>query len=399
MVQPKDLIEHASDAALVVDGQQKVVAWNAEAAALLGHSADKVIGLSCHEVLNALLPDGTPLCAPACNGSLCFGRCQPYSIPACNARHRDGRLVAVSISTMVVPKQQGRSHKGPAAAVIFLHPLESDIKPEEIERPVQIFLFGHFGVSVGGSGLAVEHWQRKQALTLLKYLTHNAGQAVHRERVIELLWPDSDEAQGRERLKVILYFLRHQLRDAGLADDLIETRGATYVLNRDMVWIDCEAFEKLYQQGEDHTRAGRQNEAIQCFEAAQRLYRSDYLEEDLYAEWCAEERERLCEIYLDVLGRLADVYAARGSYASAAQICRSALVREPCREQFHRSLMQYLFRLGRSDRAIAQYRRCEKILAEELGVGPSNDTRRLYEKILQATRVAAPESSTGRNRT
>ena len=41
------------------------------------------------------------------------------------------------------------------------------------------------GLSVDGDGLAVEHWQRKQALTLLKYLTHYAGRAVHRERLIE----------------------------------------------------------------------------------------------------------------------------------------------------------------------------------------------------------------------
>ena len=89
---------------------------------------------------------------------------------------------------------------------------------------------------------------------------------------------------------------------------------------------------------------------------------------------------------------LADAYAERGSYASAAQICRTALVREPCRERFHRALMDYLFHLGRSDRAIAQYQRCEKLLAHELGVDPSTETRKLYEHILHATRTGRAQS-------
>lgn len=386
MVEARDLVEFASDAAVVVDQDRTIVAWNAAAEALLGHTADDVMGLPCHEVLHAVLPDGRAICGESCEGASCFGRCEPYAVAACNTPHRDGHLVPISISTMIVPNQREVAQEGSAAAVIFLRSMEAVADaPAAEEPPVRIFLFGHFGLSVDRSVLAVEHWQRKQALTLLKYMTHHAGRAVHRERLIELLWPDSGETQGRERLKVTLYFLRHQLRNAGLSEEIIETVGPAYVLKRDQVWIDCDSFENLYKEGEQHVRAGRQDEAIRCFEEAQSLYRGDYLEEDLYADWCAEERVRLCEIYLDVLGHLADAYAERGSYASAAQICRSALVREPCRESFHRALMGYLFHLGRSDRAIAQYQRCEKLLAHELGVDPSTETKELYEHILRST--------------
>ena len=393
VVETWDLIEFASDAAVVVDQDRTIIAWNAAAEGLLGHSADDVVGVPCYEVLRAVRPDGQAVCGKTCEGGSCFDRCEPYTVAACNVSHRDGHAVPVGISTMIVPKRRKTAEKGSDAAVIFLRsPDAASAVPKTAEPPVRIYLFGHFGLSVDGNGLAVEHWQRKQALTLLKYLTHHAGRAVHRERLIGLLWPDSGETQGRERLKVTLYFLRHQLRDAGLSDEIIETAGPAYILKRDKVWIDCESFENLYKEGERHLRAGHSDEAVRCFEEAQALYRVDYLEEDLYADWCAEELERLCEIYLDVLGRLADSYAERGSYASAAQICRSALVREPCRERFHRALMDYLFHLGRSDRAIAQYQRCEKLLAHELGVDPSTETRKLYEHILHATRTGRAQS-------
>jgi DNA-binding SARP family transcriptional activator len=66
----------------------------------------------------------------------------------------------------------------------------------------------------------------------------------------------------------------------------------------------------------------------------------------------------------------------------AAQVCRKGLVHDPCRESFHRALMQYLVRLGRADWAIAQFRHCQAVLAREFGVDPMPETQRLYEAIL-----------------
>jgi DNA-binding SARP family transcriptional activator len=116
--------------------------------------------------------------------------------------------------------------------------------------------------------------------------------------------------------------------------------------------------------------------------AAQNLYGGDYMEEDIYADWCAEEREQLREIYLEALSGMADCHAARGHYAEAVQVCRTALARDPCKESFQRALMEHLVRLGRGDWAVAQYRRFEGILAQELGVEPMPETQRLYRQIL-----------------
>ena len=80
------------------------------------------------------------------------------------------------------------------------------------ERALRIFVLGRFGVAVRGRRLAVENWERKQALTLLKYLVAHLGHPVHREALSEYLWPDIDESHGWERLKVTVYSLRRQLR-------------------------------------------------------------------------------------------------------------------------------------------------------------------------------------------
>lgn len=148
--------------------------------------------------------------------------------------------------------------------------------------------------------------------------------------------------------------------------------------------MDAETFEGLVRQGYAVERRGETEEALRLYREAEELYRGDYLEEDLYADWCAAERERLREVYLDLLGRMARLYAAQGDYLRAAQVCRQALVREPCRESFHRSLMEYLWRQGRRDEALAQFRSCAQILAKELGVSPSPETLRLRHLLLSS---------------
>ena len=378
-----ELIAFASDPALVVDEAQRVIGWNAAAERLLGYSFDDAAGRTCDEVVGAVLADGEPLCQPSCEGAMCFGRCQPYSVAACMARTRDGARVAVGISTLVVPAPKNGRAPGDPAAVIFLHPAEAQSAPKKAEAaPLRIYTFGRFGVVAGERGLAVETWQRKQAVTLLKFLSHNPGRVVHRERLIELLWPDSEEEQGRKRLKVTVYFLRRKLREAGLGDDVVKTVGPGYLLREDRVWIDRLEFENLARRGEELATQGDEDGAKRSLEAAQRLYRGDYLEEDLYADWCAEERENLCEIYFDLMTNLAERQAVRGNFASAAQACRTVLVREPCREVMHRTLMRYLMQSGRPDQALTQYAQCCRVLADELGVNPSSETEKLYRSIV-----------------
>ncbi len=88
-----------------------------------------------------------------------------------------------------------------------------------------------------------------------------------------------------------------------------------------------------------------------------------------------------------MLGHMAECYGGRGDYARAAQVCRTALVREPCRESFHRALMEHLVRLGRADWAVAQFHHCQRVLAQEMGVEPMPETQRLYRQILEEGRA------------
>ena len=396
MIDARHLVDYASDAAFAVDGDMSIVAWNYGARRLLGYTRREVLGRHCSKVLQATLPGGEPLCGPDCSGAQCFRNFRAFNASACRTRHKDGAWVSVNLSTVVMPKRARPSDPRSAIAVVMLQADGKEESQSLPEAPLHIFTLGRFGLAARGRRLVVENWKRKQALTLLKYLAANLGRAIHREILIEHLWPEAEESHGRERLKVTVYFLRNQFRDAGIREDVVVTAGKTYTLAREAVWVDREAFEDCVAKGFERQRLGQWDQALDEYEQAQHLYRGDYMEEDVYADWCAEERERLREIYLEALAGIVDCHAERGHFAEAVQVCRTALVRDPCRESFHRSLMEYLVRLGRTDWAIAQYQNCRRILGRELGVEPMPETQRLYRQIIDGDGDTPADGLTGR---
>ena len=391
MFDARYLVDYASDAAFAIDDDLKIAAWNYRARGLLGYTAREVIGRRCSEVLQAVLLDGQPLCVPGCHASRCFSQFQPFSAPACLVRGKDDGWVRVTVASIVMSKQIQNADTRSGIAVIFLRDDREEEKEERRapETLLQIFTLGRFGLAAGGRSLRVEKWQRKQALILLKILVAHLGQAVPRAVLVDRLWPDADERSGLERLKVTVYFLRRQLRVAGISEVIVETAGEAYVLRREAVWVDAQAFERCIAEGSAYQDRERWGEALDRYGEAQRLYRGDYLSQDVYADWCAEERERLREVHLETSIGMADCYAELGRYSDAVSVCRTVLVDDPCRESVHRALMTYLVHIGHMDSAVAQYRHCQRILADEIGVEPMLETQRLFRQIIAQEPKAA----------
>lgn len=381
MVRMADLVRYSSDAAFSVNAELRVVSWNAGAEQLLGYSSDEIVGRPCAEALRGSYESGEPLCSPRCEGMSCFGRGEFWSVESCRLRHKDGASVRASISTLVVPNAD--ASRGEAVAVVFLRDATPTPNNRPTSLPLRIFTLGHFGLTVAGRGLAVDKWKRKHALALLKCLIVHLGRPVHREFLIDFLWPDAEMERGWERLKVTVSYLRGQLRAGGLRDDaVVETVGQSYLLRRDAVWVDADVFEQLTAEGWQLKNQGEFAEAVARFEGAKRLYRGCFLEDDPYEVWCAEERARLHEIYLETMIGLADSHAEQGNLFEAAQVCRAVLYKDPCRESFQQRLFQHLVHLGRPDWAERQFNSWRQTLADDYGLEPTPQTMRLHRQLL-----------------
>ncbi len=387
-----ELIEFSSDAALAIDSESRVVAWNHKSEQLFGYSATEVVGKRCGDVLRSAIHQGAPLCVPDCEIFSCFLNRQPFGANGCRICHKDGSWLTVNISSLVISDQTPSATDDLVVAVVFFRDLQIQPDSQPSSNKLQIFTLGSFYLAFEGQRIPTAKWGRKQAVTALKYLVAHLGRPIHREILMEFLWPDDNQGRAWNRLKVIIHSLRQELRAAGLPEDVIETASENYALRREAVWVDSSVFESFVAEGKALQYQQQWKSALHRYEQARDLYKGDYLEEDVYADWCMVQREQLREIFLSLLAGMADCHGELGHYSEAAQVCRTALVFDPGRESFYRALMEHLVCLDRADWAIAEYQKCQKFLKREFGMEPMPETERLYRQILKTHGRKKPDN-------
>lgn len=243
---------------------------------------------------------------------------------------------------------------------------------------LQIQLLGGFELR-DASGARIGLPTRKSRL-LLAYLALAAGRLQPRGRLAALFWSDRAEPQARASLRQELHALRQALADHEPAGLLVST--AAVGLDPAAVAIDVVLLEELSARGDEESLS-----------RAADLYRGDLLEglaarEASIDDWLVAERRRLWDLAVDTLARLLGLRMVGGAAADLAATARRLLALEPAHEVAHRELMRVLARAGDRRAALRQYQRCRTALAQELGVEPEEETRRLYQELLRHSPAA-----------
>lgn len=132
---------------------------------------------------------------------------------------------------------------------------------------------------------------RARLLLMLLAMHHDAD--VHRERLIDALWPDALLDVGTRRLQVAVSSVRRLLEDHGVPASAVQRHGDAYRLQLPGASVDVQQVER----GMDALqRAAPVADAPQLAERAAdlvRLYRGDLLPEVGAAEWVVDDRDRL----------------------------------------------------------------------------------------------------------
>jgi DNA-binding SARP family transcriptional activator len=270
-----------------------------------------------------------------------------------------------------------------------IHPLSPAIGAPQARRsepngiaPLHVRLLGGFCIERSDVGQAVSDWPRRSAKTLIKLLAVQPGHALHREQVIDVLWPKVNAESALNSLGKALHVARRALQPGlprrqdsaylRLADGML-------VLSTDHAIVDTDQFEQL---AEDALR----RRELSVYEAAFAAYGGELLPEDRYESWCSERRTALAELHIRLLLGMAETLEHRGSYSEAADRLRDVLQQDPTRESVHRQLMRLHASMGAPDRAVRQFHSCEAVLRQELDLAPQPETISLCDEIL-ASRV------------
>ena len=230
-------------------------------------------------------------------------------------------------------------------------PLQAQYSGSDAITPLRVRLLGGFRVERTGVGQAVSDWPRRSAKTLIKLLAVQPGHVLHREQVIDVLWPKVDAESALNSFGKALHVARRALEPKlprRQDSAYLRLADAMLVLNTEHVVVDIDEFEQL---AEDAIR----RREIAAYEAAFAAYGGELLPEDRYESWCSERRSALAELHIRLLLGMAEALERRGSYSEAADQLRDVLQRDPTREAVHRQLMLLYAWMGTPDQAIRQF--------------------------------------------
>ncbi|MGB8020432.1 MAG: AAA family ATPase [Candidatus Nanopelagicales bacterium] len=219
---------------------------------------------------------------------------------------------------------------------------------------VAITLLGGFRVSIAGVAVPDDAWGRRSAAALVKLLALAPERRLHREQVIDALWPGIGVAEAGPRLHKAAHFARRSLGEQ--ASGVVLRGDMVLLLPDDDVEVDAVRFDAaalaVLETGDSDGAA-----------AVADTYGGTLLPDDLYEPWAEEARERLRLLRIDLLRQA-------GRWEQLLQA-------DPADEEAHVALARRLAKGGDLRGGLRQLERLDRALRTELGTAPGPEAVRL----------------------
>lgn len=250
---------------------------------------------------------------------------------------------------------------------------------------LRVRLLGGFAVSIDGVPVNLDAWRLRKSRALVKLLALASEHRLHRDQLVEALWPNLTATAAGNNLHYALHIARRVLAPSTLRLE----GGLASLWHPGGVEVDAELFEAAVRRvlAPSHTQ-----EDPAALEAAVALYDGDLLPEDRYEEWAEAPRERLRELAITLLFRLAACYERAGSPTLAADRLQRILITDPAHEAAGAALIRLYAATGHVEDARRQYRQLATLMQREYQADPDPALRRLVESLgRQEQAAAAPE--------
>lgn len=221
-------------------------------------------------------------------------------------------------------------------------------------------LLGEFALDIDGRHVPGSAFTRRSAAALVKLLALTPSRRLHREQVMDALWPELAPRDAANYLHKAAHYAR---RATGVPDSVLLRNEVVSLFPGAQVAVDAFAFEAAAAAAAVSDEAGAAEFALET-------YAGGLLPDDPYESWAAQPRQRLEMLHRELLRR-----AGRWS---------ELVMLEPADEEAHLGLAQSM--LGRGDRtgALRQIDTIEQILRDDLGIGLSPEGHELRVRALDS---------------
>ena len=244
--------------------------------------------------------------------------------------------------------------------------------------PLLICVLGRFAVQKLGASVTLHS---SHARSLLHQLALEEQHCVHRDQLLDILWPGHELTLARQSLNSLVYSLRKSLGDVlGGAMPVVYADGYYHLNLEAGVGVDATCFDRLADQSEHLRSTGDAAGALRLATEAVELYHGDLLLMGSELRTFVE-RERLRNRYLMLLVQVAHEHFAANDYRRCLATIQRVLDTDPCREDAHRLLMRCYMRQGQRAAALRQYQACTEILRVAFDALPEPTTTALFELV------------------
>ena len=237
---------------------------------------------------------------------------------------------------------------------------------------LEIRLLGPFEALVNGR-VADVGGSKRQAL--LAMLALRDGRVVDVDALVDGLWGEQLPSAPRNALHHHIARLRAALGEAAIA-------GSADGYSLSDADVDAVRFEELLAETRGALRDGDVRAAADAVAAALDLWRGSALQGLTGTPRFDAEARRLEALRVDALEEQFEVALALGEHRELVAALRSAVAGNSFRERLWGQLMLALYRSGRQADALEAFQEARRVLADELGLEPGPELRRLQEAIL-----------------
>jgi DNA-binding SARP family transcriptional activator len=251
---------------------------------------------------------------------------------------------------------------------------------------VKFGLLGPLAVANDDGTLVEIHGRKIRVLAAI--LLCRANQPVPVESLVDALWGRTPPRRAGANLRVYV----HRLRQA-LDDSRIDRSSDGYRLRVRPEELDVDRFRTLLAEGRHAVSNRNPVHASAAFRAAVALWRGPALAGLVGVEALGAEASRLEELRLDALEQRFEAELSVGRRSEISAELRVLSTQHPFRETFRAQLMRALVGSGRSAEAVAVFEETRRLLADEFGVDPSPQLRRLHLSILRDDPTLQPPSA------
>lgn len=229
---------------------------------------------------------------------------------------------------------------------------------------------------------------------LLGFLAlHAHSLPVSRDKLCDTLWPEAAPDKARRRLRTALWRCRKTL--GGLGAGLIGQ-------NADQLWLNLAdpqralphlAFQaeiaQITQAPDTRPDTERDCQMARLSDCLAR-YTAPLLD-GLDADWIAPERARFADLFLRGLNSQLAWYRAEGRANASIDTAKTLLAHDPYREDVHAMLIGLYAATGQPRKALAQYRDCDGMMRDDLGLQAHQAQTALHDALLaRAAPTAQP---------